>query len=813
MPSEKEFLLLVALRAQSIKAFSKIPARAAAVKSLELIAARGWVAIMGMLLLGSSELNAATPSMPMPIPQEETAVHRWLNKPVKESRLLDDMARPPTWTHAGIGAISFDGEPLAPGGPPTLRLTSPTMPEKPNTASGRPFAEAVARRVFEREDWTAYNRLSVHIRPDLPGFKNISLLIRLRNDGAVKVPNKYQREGLNYVLLKNREWNHIVWEIPHLARDQVTGLEFIYRTQGNEPGATRTVKFDLAKLELQKVDADYYEGWPVAPGRIAYSHTGYELAGRKAAITSATGPREFSVERADHHEVVVRKPAQVVKNDLGEFRVLDFSELSKPGQYLIRYGSLATQPFAVSDSVWRDTIWKTLNFFYCERCGEAVPGIHDYCHGDWQGVHGDRKLVINGGWHDAGDLSQGTINTAEAAYAMLLLGQHLKQSDAELSARLIQEAQVGVQWLLKTRFGDGYRVTWAVIDYWTDNQIGTPDDTLAQARSSPVENARCAATEALAGTVLRPVAPDLAAQSLRAAEEDWRFAVEQTSEPGLELAAELVLASAELNRATKKQPYLDKAIEMTDVILSCQQRTPTPWKPPLTGFFYTDPDKRRIAHYSAKGAEQAPTVALAALCELQPRHANWSRWRDAVALHAEFLCQIALVNDPYRMLSAAPYDLTANEGNNPDYRDMVAKGIPLGDGKHFLRRFPTWTEHRGNCGTTLSQAKALSTAARLLQRPDLADLARDQMYWAVGRNPFSKSLMYGEGHDYMPQYTAMSGDMVGSLPVGIQTRANEDLPYWPAANCYNYGEVWVHPPGRWLWLMCDLYGPAQPVAR
>ena len=32
-------------------------------------------------------------------------------------------------------------------------------------------------------------------------------------------------------------------------------------------------------------------------------------------------------------------------------------------------------------------------------------------------------------------------------------------------------------------------------------------------------------------------------------------------------------------------------------------------------------------------------------------------------------------------------------------------------------------------------------------------------------------------------------------------------------NCYNFGEVWVHPPGRWIWLLCDLYGPAQPVAR
>jgi hypothetical protein len=35
------------------------------------------------------------------------------------------------------------------------------------------------------------------------------------------------------------------------------------------------------------------------------------------------------------------------------------------------------------------------------------------------------------------------------------------------------------------------------------------------------------------------------------------------------------------------------------------------------------------------------------------------------------------------------------------------------------------------------------------------------------------------------------------------------VPYWPAANCYNYKEVWVHPSSRWLWILQDLAGPAQ----
>jgi hypothetical protein len=50
--------------------------------------------------------------------------------------------------------------------------------------------------------------------------------------------------------------------------------------------------------------------------------------------------------------------------------------------------------------------------------------------------------------------------------------------------------------------------------------------------------------------------------------------------------------------------------------------------------------------------------------------------------------------------------------------------------------------------------------------------------------------------------------MVGSLPVGIQTRGESDVPYWPVQNTWTYKELWVHPVGRWIWLMRDLAGPA-----
>jgi hypothetical protein len=146
------------------------------------------------------------------------------------------------------------------------------------------------------------------------------------------------------------------------------------------------------------------------------------------------------------------------------------------------------------------------------------------------------------------------------------------------------------------------------------------------------------------------------------------------------------------------------------------------------------------------------------------------------------------------------------------YRAQVLAGMPMGN-DWYLRAFPVWFARRGNFGILLSQAKALSAAARLRGDRDALDLAQRQAQWIVGRNPFVQSTMYGEGYDWAQQYSVSSGDFVGAMPVGMQSRGTTDLPYWPSANMYVSKEVWVHPVARWLWLMGDLLAspPANPT--
>jgi len=113
-------------------------------------------------------------------------------------------------------------------------------------------------------------------------------------------------------------------------------------------------------------------------------------------------------------------------------------------------------------------------------------------------------------------------------------------------------------------------------------------------------------------------------------------------------------------------------------------------------------------------------------------------------------------------------------------------------------------DYRGHFGTILPQAQALNYAARLRGDKECLKLSIRQMEWVMGRNPFSQSTMYGLGYDFPPIYTPSSGDIVGGLPVGIQTRGDSDVPYWPVQNTWTYKEIWIHPVNQWIGLMREI---------
>ena len=778
-----------------------------------------------------SPTTAQTPSPApralLPIDFVNSAEFGWLRKKVHASRVLDHMTAPSAWTISGQGIMTFPSA-ARQGGMRVLRVDMQLSREVPAATRAR-LPAVNLRRAVPGEDWSAYNRLAIWLRPDFSGIPVLPLQIAMHNDGVEKVPDRYNREGTHYVTLQRQGWQQVVWEIEPLARDRVTRLEIGYFVNKMLADSTDHVAFEIGRIELQRVDPDHHTGWSVAPGKIAFSHSGYQTGSSKTAVASDLAAPHFQLLRVDDNALGVsalRAPVRSLRSRFGEFQLLDFSAVEEPGSYVLRAGDLTTKPFRIGDDAWKSSIWKTLNFFYGNRCGYAVPGVHGVDHLDWFATRGDERLTMSGGWHDAGDLSQGVINTGEATYAMFALAERLaaRGDDLPLVERLLEEAKWGLEWVLRVRFDGGYRVGFGSHNYWTNNRAGDADDRAVEAKNNPNANYIAAAAGAIAARVLREREPALAARSLRIAEDDWQHAIVGVEGPAtwhtpafaatrMELAAIGITASLELYRATGKEKYRDKAVELARVVTGSQQQARVGSALPLAGFFWTGPDRDTLFHQFHRAADQAPVVALSQLVRALPDHPDWMQWYAAVARHAEFQKRTAATTAPYGVLPAYVYHV-ADTITVPDsggrymatrgaYGEQVRAGLPMGDG-WYLRAFPVWFQRRGNYGVLLSQAKGLSAASRLRGDSAGLDLAHRQAQWVVGRNPFVQSTMYGEGYDWAQQYSVSSSDFVGSLPVGMQSRRTTDLPYWPSQNMYVYKEVWVHPSARWLWLMEDL---------
>ncbi|MEN8156251.1 MAG: glycoside hydrolase family 9 protein [Bacteroidota bacterium] len=778
-----------------------------------------------VLLLALQSVSAQ--SQLMQADMEDALESAWHKKEVFDSLIIDDCESLENWESGGEANAALSNL-LRKEGNSSIKLTTSTV----SADGSASYPTSYLVRNINGADWTNFNRISVWVYAAHKNAAFVYLSMNLKNEGEERVPNKFKKKGRHFFKVETNRWNNVLWEIPSLPRDKVSSLAFVYTINGKTfSGLGDSIRVCFDKMALQKVEADHEEGWQVAPRKIAFSHTGYSTGGTKSALANMPDADEFSIINLHSGETVLTKRVENTSTRFGEFQLLDFSELRRDGEYMIRTGEITTPPFKIGNNIWTGTIWKNLNFWRAERCGQEVVGIHENCHRDVCVEHGNQKIVVNGGWHDAGDLTQMVYNTADAVYAMLDLAEKLRSRDTSLSRQLAEEARWGVDWILNTRFGKGWRHNFGGISKWTDGIIGTGDDIVFEAKNQPLENFLSASVLSRTALFFRNSDPALSTSCLLAAMEDWHYAGEGISKLDVELCGTAVLASTHLFELTGDDLYKNRAIEWATVLVNSQQQTYPDWDTPLTGFFYKSPDKKQVLRYNPIGNDQAPIVALDNMCRLFPDHEKWMDWYASIALYAEYTKRSAELSNPFQMIPQSIYNVDEThspsrygfqqstlakyakyEKKEPQYKQQVLNGLPLGGG-NFLRTFPVWYSHRGSAGIQLAQAKGLAVASHLRNDLEGINLAEKQLQWMVGRNPFVQSTMYGEGYDFPPLYFVSSGPIVGSIACGIQTNGNSDLPNWPASTVYNYKEIWTHTATRWLMLTADLNGAARVLVR
>ena len=327
------------------------------------LAASRMVSTLRLTLIGFVLVTRAAPAQTpapralLPIDFEHSAESRWLKKKVEASRVLDDMSTASTWRMTGTATMTFPSEPRL-GDMRVMRVDMRMFTGPPAPTSNH-LSAVNLRREFGgdggAEDWRAYNRLSFWVRADIAGFPMLPLQIVLHNDGAEKVPDRYGREGIHYVTVAKDGWQHVTWEIEPLARDRVTSIEIGYWVNKMLAAPMDRVAFEIGRFELQRVEPDHHTGWDVAPGRIAFSNSGYRIGRSKTAIASDLTATTFDVVRVNANAlgtVVLRARVLPTRTRLGRAQVLDFSAVNEPGRYVLRAGDVTTQPFRIGDDVW-----------------------------------------------------------------------------------------------------------------------------------------------------------------------------------------------------------------------------------------------------------------------------------------------------------------------------------------------------------------------------------------------------------------------------------------------------------------------------
>jgi len=665
---------------------------------------------------------------------------------------------------------------------------------------------------FDNVEIRKYNRISIWMNIKAVGFQNFYCRFMLGKKGFAHIAS-----------VEVDKWQRIMWEIEEREEIDVNELTITPYIFGCPPEGLTDISFYINKIDLEVVDKDYCKGWNL-DNRIAYCHSGYLVDSAKVALAQNIKDKCFYLID-ENNNVVFKNEATLQNTELGDFYKLNFTKFQEKGTFKIKIDDNETNYFEISENPYLSSLVKSLNFLRLLRCGEDIDGVHSACHLNCRTKHENGNTVPNfGGWHDAGDLSQFEICTAEMAHALLDLAQNVK--DDRLRQRILDEARVGVSWLLRTRFSDGSRALAVSYSSWRNNELEANDSSVekSKAEKGPFESFCSSAALAVASRMYED--KNYSAWCLRMAKEDFEFAGKwynagiYTQRWGKNIDSQVcgqgLIAAAELYEVTKDSYYIDKAIEYSNIIMKCQEREYLLNKS-IRGFFYEEVNHQYLLTYEHRGHEQSPIHGLCRIIQVYPDIENRDKIIESIQMYEEYIIQTISHTNPYYLLPGHIYNenkVNYDRFTIPTYmctreegirrlKNQIKSGIKIKD-DWYLRILPIAIQRRGFHATLLSKTKAISMIGKTLNNSTCRQIAINQLEWILGKNPFASSTMYGEGYNYHPLYVAFSRQMVGSLPVGIQTVGDDDEPYWPTYNNAVFKEIWGHTTGKYLWVLADI---------
>lgn len=217
--------------------------------------------------------------------------------------------------------------------------------------------------------------------------------------------------------------------------------------------AIATAAVDLTTVQVNLNQVGYRPG----DAKIALVETNRKLTDVGAVARILTYPALAAGPLAD-------APLTVDRKRYGKYRrnyEVNFSALVTPGTYVIQIRDSAdillsqSPPTTIAPAPFDALIPLALRFFGAQRCGSTSPLVHAACHSaDGVAVGGpsDGSAVdVSGGWHDAGDYIKFASTISYVTFLQLFALRELAPPTLDPGLRTLvrDEARIGVEWLLK----------------------------------------------------------------------------------------------------------------------------------------------------------------------------------------------------------------------------------------------------------------------------------------------------------------------------------------------------------------------------
>ena len=457
---------------------------------------------------------------------------------------------------------------------------------------------------------------------------------------------------------------------------------------------------------------------------IKVDQVGYPPQGPKIAFVSVPA-QSFQVRRSSDNAVAFEgklTAAQADTNSGDKVETADFSALRAAGTYYLNVpGVERSWDFSIGPNVFARAYYMAMRAFYGQRCGTAVdlgpefPGYsHPACHlhGEFHsssGASGPRDNV--GGWHDAGDYGRYVVNSGIATgtlmWAWEIYGGRLRSIPLKIpesgngTPDILNEVRWNLEWMLKMQDTDGgvwHKQTSKRFsgfippdkDALTSEVVGTGFAPF----KSTCATADLAAVGAIASRVYQPYDAQFATRALDAARRAWAWTEQH---PNVTFKNPSGISTGEYGDANCQDERLWAAAELSRAT----------GEPAFNSYF--------LAHY----AEYLPTLD-------SPPAESWSSvapmglWTYALSNRKS--ADTKAVQAIRRRTVDAARAVVERTRDNPYHVSLKPRDY-------------VW----GSNGVAAGYGMYLLIADVFSPDPALADAARDNLHYLLGRNTFSLS--------------------------------------------------------------------------